>query len=109
MPTDRPLPGYPKYIQGKIFEIIDHYGPAAYVAGGENFNASQVGVGGFDSISVPSPAQSGNYTVVPLIGANHSGNAVSVIKLMWKDANGNEAANNANLSAEIVRLHAWMV
>lgn len=101
MAVNTVLPGYPSQIANKQFEVVDHAGPASYLAGGQTINASDFGWGGFDAI-IGSMDQSKTY-VVQAVYAN-TGGAMSTIKLQWFTLAGTEVADAVDLHLKIVRL-----
>jgi hypothetical protein len=113
--------GYPQPIGGKIQMKVDHYGPASYVqyvaatGVGDVINASDVGVGGFESAGATwsSYSNSGNYIVnIKLNTATQTqpGSAVAKFTVQWFTTSAafgtisTEATATTNLSAEYVRL-----
>lgn len=119
---DFSLPGYDQSFGSRKVLITTHNGPTAYVAGGETLNASTFGWGSFDKVSGSqsfNANNTGNYSAVPMYPVGQApataNNAVvgqvptgsNSVKLKWLAANGTEAANNTNLSAEFVRLEMF--
>jgi len=103
--------GYPQPVGARRECAGDLFGTANYQAGGYNVNATSFGFTKFEHLTL-SQSQSNNYYVRAHFPANTStanetravGNNNFV--LVWYAANGTEAANNANLSAEIVQFYA---
>lgn len=104
------IPGFPDPVGGRSkLQIIDHTGPASYLAGGEVF-PQQSSFGGPNSIGLSGMlwcsggyTESGNYFVVPVFGGG--GKIAGTIKLIWFIAAtpGTQPAG-ANLSTEKIRL-----
>ena len=106
-----PYDGYPQPVGAKRECLGDLFGTANYQAGGYNINCQPFGFTRFEHI-VFSGSQSNNYTMRAHFPANTSGanearstgnnNFVVVVYA----SNGTEAANNANLAAEVFQFHA---
>jgi hypothetical protein len=108
------LLNYPQPFGSRNVTVGQYSGLAAYVQGGDSFNCSQFGWGSFDHVSGSqtfNANNTGNYTVqvrypTSQAGQNTNGGSTTV-QLVWVAANGTEAANNTNLSAEFTRIEAW--
>jgi hypothetical protein len=114
-------------IGDKNVVVFDHSGPAAYVVSGNTgpaslgndiVNASDLGMGGFDTIETDEMDPTGQlYAYVQLINAGN-GNMVPTARLIWysrvtatvggqaQTANA-EVVVNTNLSAIFLRMRAW--
>jgi hypothetical protein len=122
-----PVAGWPAPPGAKNYEVWDHYGPTSYVQyaatstpAGDIVNAADLGFGGFDEVSSSWSAysNSGNYIVqVNPCLANDipAGGAAKRFTVQWFTtaaafgAKSTEAAAATNLSAEYVRLKAFVV
>lgn len=106
-----PYDGYPQPVGAKRECLGDLFGTANYQAGGYNINCTAFGFTRFEHL-VLGTSQSNNYQARAHFPANTStanenravGNNNFVICVYA--ANGTEAANNANLSAEIFQFSA---
>jgi len=88
----------------------DYFGPANYQQPGEVVPAASLALLGIEFVMVSAQAQSGNYyakVVQPATsGANETrAPTYSNFTMQWYAANNVQVANNANLSAEVVRLY----
>lgn len=120
---DAALPGYEQPLGGgRRMLVVTHQGTANYQAGGETITASTFGWGSFDSAVVLGASfnanNTGNYQPTILIPiaqapavANNNWTAFpnqptgsNNLKVKWEQANGNEVANNTNLSSEFCRI-----
>lgn len=124
------LPGYVSPLTHNKYLIhFDHTGPASYVqvvtgvasalTGGDQINALDLGMGGFDNVDCMMDPTGQFYALaIPLNGGN--GNAVPSIVLRWFSAktatiggqaqtNGAEVVAGTNLSAFSLRVEAVMV
>ena len=119
---DASLPGYPTPSGVRYMLIATHQGPANYQAGGETVTASTFGWGSFDGADAVSSSwnanNSGNFIVqcltpvaqAPAVANNNwtafpnMPTGANNLKIKWTQANGNEVANNTNLSSEFVRI-----
>jgi len=112
--------GYPTPSGSKILCIFDHSGPTSYSnigsssGTGDVVNASDLGLGGFDSVNGSFSAYdfTNTYNVKMLWApasspaAPASDGAVGSFVLQWfVISTGLEVANTTNLSAKTVRLH----
>lgn len=105
MAVDKLLAGYETIWGTKKALVIDHYGPASYSAGGETVSAKQFGWGGIDFATSCGISASGTYFPRVIPQANSTGLSGNNFNVKWFiAANGAEAANAANLSAETCRL-----
>lgn len=111
------LPGYLVQWGDKLVVTFDHAGPASYTqisiatppTGGDAINASDLGVGGFDTVDVMEDP-TGTYfaRAIPVYGGN--GNAVPKVILQWfVSSTGAEVAGNTVLSSYTLRLRAVCV
>lgn len=114
------MPDYPQPFGTRKIAITTHNGPLAYAAGGETITASTFGWGTFDAAWCAGGSfnanNTGNYSPIVLVPVGQSpttaNNAVkggaptgsNNINILWRQGNGNEAANNTNLTSEFVRL-----
>lgn len=103
----RILPGYMMPVGSKYELIIDRDGPASYTggaAGTDLLNASDVGLGGFESVAADAVSQDGlTSCFVQLINQSTSGlgNAVTQARLRYfVVATGAEVANATDLSTK---------
>ena len=111
------LPNYPQPFGTRSIAVAQVQGPLAYQAGGVTINPQSVGFSKFDYVSSDASANNattGGYKVqvlwptsaVPLVANNNvqgnppTINSANSVNLRWTAANGNEVANNTNLSAE---------
>ena len=117
--------GYPTSVGSKISFTWDHYGPASYVQYvvtpvGDIINASDLGFGGFDHVNScwGGYSNSGNYIITvqqSLANDVPPGGAARRFTVQWFTtsaafgAKSTEATGTTNLSAEYVRLNAFVV
>jgi hypothetical protein len=96
----------------KIPWIGDHFGPQNYQANGYSLTAFALGMSGFEWVEFTASSNSGNYLVSGILpggAGNTEFRAVTYpyVTVQWfYAANGNQVANNTNLSAEQIRLFA---
>lgn len=113
--ADKALYGRDPVNGRSAWNIVDHYGPASYVVGGETWPQAPAG-GGPNAIGLASLqwvsqgiTESGTYRIVPIFGGT-AGNPAPVkqsIKLKWYVVStGLEVSAAVNLSAEVIRLLA---
>lgn len=123
--ANRPLAGYPMPTGDKYDHVVDHDGPASYVGSGgfsvqgEQINAADFGLGGFEYIECDDVSSDGlNYLQIvlgatiagatnlqPAPSAQQPGAAVQTAVLHWYVlATNTEVANAVNLSGKYVRL-----
>jgi hypothetical protein len=109
-----PCDGYPASAALAVKQeyIGDHFGSNSYQIGGYPINCNDVGLNGFEWVAFTGGSNTGNYTTSAVL-AGASGNTEQrarvfpSITMQWYYANnGNEVANNTNLSAECIRLFA---
>ena len=121
------VPGYEMQVGNKNVTVFDHFGPAAYVVSGiagpaslgnDVINASDLGMGCFDTFEADDLDSTGQlYVFVQIINGN-SGNAVPSVRLIWysrvtatvggqAQTAGLEVVVNTNLSAIAMRCRAW--
>lgn len=106
-----PYDGYPQPEGKKIGCYGDLFGTANYQAGGYNINCQPFGFTRFEHLTLGT-SQSNNYQARAHFPANTSG--ANEIRATGNNnfvicvyaANGTEAANNANLSAEVFQFAA---
>lgn len=124
------LPGYVMHLSNSKYILhFDHTGPASYVqvvtgnaaaiTGGDQINAADLGMGGFDNAdAMMDPTGQFYAQIIPQNGGN--GNAVPSIVLRWfaaktatiggqSQTNGAEVAAGTNLSTFSLRVEAIMV
>jgi hypothetical protein len=133
--VNTPVAGYPQPWGSKIQMLWDHNGPASYgnigtsSGTGDIINASDLGMGGFDTFEgafglySEGYTASGNYIVKAFTGTATTtpsvslptGGAFQKVVLQWFTTSAafgaisTEVANGTNLSAEVIRLKATMV
>lgn len=97
-----PLPDYPQPFGSRNCEVAEYTGPANYQQTGDVLAAAQLGWGCIDV------CHGGvSYSTTYLVRAQYGNNAVLAgnnVTLFWYFANGTQASNNANLSAEKARI-----
>jgi len=107
-----PLPGYQQYWGSKLAFIGELAGQLSYTTGGQQFDASALGLGGFDSFEVVGRSYSGTYRCeVQYLAVDAAPSApkgaVASVKIIWiVVATGAEVANAVDLSGEIIRFQA---
>lgn len=121
--SDLFVQGYPTAWGNKYHAVVDHYGPTSYSnigtssGTGDVINATQYGMGGFDTFSAQFGGYSfsGNYFVKVFTNSTPGvspiiGGAYNQVVLQWFAASpafgtvGSEVSNATNLNAEKVRL-----
>lgn len=125
--ANRSLPGYPQQVGAKIELVIDHDGPASYnntstfATSGEQINASDFGLGGFEYVEADGLSSDGVNAVQVLLGATVAGAtnlqpapanaqspapAVQTAVLHWftTPSSATESSNGTNLSTKFIRL-----
>lgn len=89
----------------------DHFGPSNYQAGGYNLNASELGMSRFEIVGFSPISQSNNYYARAQYAntsaaAEQRATGFPYVKVVWFAANGTEAANASNLTAEVLQMTA---
>jgi hypothetical protein len=123
--ANRILAGYPQPVGEKIEMVIDVDGPASYVnsatfaTSGQQINASDFGLGGFEYIEVDNLSSDGVNAVQIVMGATVAGATnlqpapaaspgpvVTTAVLHWftSFSSATEVSNAVNLSGKYVRL-----
>lgn len=104
------LDGYPTPISDKLELIADHDGPTSYLnptpftANGEIINASDFGLGGFETVDPMGLSSDQLNTVLAIVG-DGSGRPATTCRLHWfVQVGGAEVANAVNLSTKSIRL-----
>jgi hypothetical protein len=110
------LPGYPMPLGEKYLVIFDHTGPKSYTqfsagAGGDIIKASDLGMGGFDSILETTLDTTAVNSVQEIYTLGGFGNAVPQVSLEWftSAAQTAQVTGATDLSAKSVRITAVMV
>jgi hypothetical protein len=100
------LAGYVTSISDKYEIIVDHTGPVSYTTGGETINASDFGIGGFETVAVHALSSPGLNGVAVIFSttAAPTGAAVKTVKLKWFTSATMVTEASGNLSAQTVRL-----
>lgn len=123
--SNTPLPGYPMPVGEKYLNVFDHTGPASYTqfatpsTGGDVINASDLGVGGFDSMD-PVVDTTGRIIAYPVQNFGGGGNAASKVTVEYwslvtaslggqSQTLGTQVAATSNLSTFIFRMKAICV
>ena len=90
---------------GQLFGVpVAYTGAAAYETGGDTLTAQQLGLKNIYAIT-GGYSQDGSHIAIPLFTSNK---AVQSLLMKWVVVDtGDEVANDADLSGEIVRLMVW--
>lgn len=104
------LDGYNMPVGDKYEIIVDHDGPASYpnptpfTANGEVINASDFGIGAFETVD-PQGLSSDQLNTVLVVVGDGSGKASATARIHWfVQVGGAEVANAVNLSTKSIRL-----
>ena len=120
------LPGYMAQVGGKNVVAFDHSGPSSYSqagiagvisSGGDVINASDIGMGCFDTFEADAVDSTGQLFCEVQMIAGNAGNAIPSVRLIWysrvtatvggqaQTANS-EVAASTNLSTFFLRCRA---
>ena len=124
--ANRTLAGYPQPVGEKYESLVDIDGPASYVntgtfgTSGQQINAADFGLGGFEIIGTDDLSSDGVNAVQVVLGATVAGATslatappagspgdvakTAVIHWYTSPSSGTEVANGVNLSGKYVRL-----
>ncbi len=95
------LYGYPSRWAQKIVTFVDLVGPSYYFTGGDEFDASQLGIGGIEAV-FSGISHSGTYRCEGRALVNGAQTLIYLVFTLV--SNGNEVAYGIDLSGETFRI-----